>query len=166
MIRLWGRLLWAIDIMFGTRLLERALARHQAKIERLLGQMGQLNQELDAMTTEVGLYQLAQCIVELRIRSGRDDLDDWLRFAPHLNGDEALLDSAIECLVKPQLAAIDEQPDGAGGYVYRLYPDWAAIMAHLGSVAVAAELTPWLEKQINDLQENNNAHPSGNNSRQ
>jgi hypothetical protein len=145
--RLWARLLWAIDVLFGTRLVERELARHQDKIERLLDQMGQLNQDLDALTTEVGLYRLAQCLVELRVRSGRDDLHDWLRFAPHQDGDEALLDSAIECLVKPRLAAIDEQPDESGGYVCRLYPDWAAIMARLGSAAVAAELLPWLQEK-------------------
>ncbi len=147
-IRLWARLLWAIDLLFGTRLVERELARHQGKIERMLGQMSQLNQDLDALTTEVGLYRLAQCLVELRVRSRRDDLDDWLRFVPHLNGDEAQLDSTIKCLVNPRLAAIDEQPDGAGGYVCRLYPDWAAIIARLGSAAVASDLMPWLEEQV------------------
>jgi hypothetical protein len=110
--------------------------------------MSQLNQDLDALTTEVSLYRLAQCLVELRVRSQRDDLGDWLRFEG--DSDEDLLDSAIECLVKPQLAAIDEQPDGSGGYVCRLYPDWAAILARLGSAAVAAELTPWLQEQAQE----------------
>lgn len=147
-IRLWARLLWAIDVLFGTRLVERELARNQDKIERLVDQMSQLNRDLDELTTEVSQYRLAQCLVELRVRSRRDDLDDWLRFEK--GSDEALLDSAIECLVKPQLAAIDEQPDGSGGYIRRLYPDWAAILARLGNAAVAAELTPWLQERLQE----------------
>lgn len=147
-IRPWARLLWAIDVLFGTRLVERELAHNQARIERLLGEMSQLNQALDALTAEVSQYRLAQCLVELRVRSRRDDLDDWLRF--ERASDEDLLDSAIECLVKPRLAAIDEQPDGSGGYVCRLYPDWAAILARLGNAAVASELTPWLQERLQE----------------
>ncbi len=149
-VRLWARLLWTIDVMFGTRLVERELALHQEQIQRMLGEMSELNQELDALSTEINLYRLAQCLLELRMRSRRDDLHDWLRFAPHQDDDEDLLDSAIECLVKPRLAAIDEQPDETGGYVCRLYPDWVAIMAHLGSVAIESELTPWLEEKAQE----------------
>ena len=72
-----------------------------------------------------------QCLAELKARSKRDDLDDWLRFAPRGDDDEALLDSAIECLVKPRLAAIDDEPAGPGNYIYHLHPDWAAIIARL-----------------------------------
>jgi hypothetical protein len=131
--------------MFGTRLVERELARHQQQIARMMDEVSQLNQELDQMNVKVDRYKLGQCLLELRMRSMRDDLDDWLRF--ERGDDDELLDSAIECLVKPRLAAIDEQPDGAGGYVCRLYPDWAAIITHLRSVATEAELTSWLQTQ-------------------
>jgi hypothetical protein len=132
----------------GTHLVEWELARHQGKIERLVAQMDQLNKDLDALSEEVNLYRLAQCLAELKVRSGRKDLDDWLRFAPHEDGDEAFLDSAIECLVRPRLAAIDDEQNGSGHYIYRLYPDWAAIIARLEGAAVALELMSWLKEQM------------------
>jgi hypothetical protein len=146
--RLWARLLWVLDRLLGTHLVEWELARHQGKIERLVARMDQLNKDLDALSTEVNLYRLVQCLAGLKVRSGRDDLDDWLRFAPQEeDGDEALLDSAIECLVRPRLAAIDDAQNESGHYVYRLYPDWAAIIVRLEGAAVALELMPWLKEQ-------------------
>ncbi len=136
-----------IDRLFGTRLVERELARRQARIERLVGLMDQLNQDLGALAETVGDYQLMQCLLELEARSKRPDLDDWLRFAPQGGDDEALLDSAIECLVKPRLAAISDKAVGPGNYIYHLYPDWAAIIARLQDTSVASELMPWLEEQ-------------------
>jgi hypothetical protein len=88
------------------------------------------------------------CLVELKVRSERDDVDDWLRFVPQTDGEEGLLDTAIECLVKDRLASIDAQPMPSGQYIYRLYPDWTAIVSRLGGGALAHELRRWLEEQI------------------
>jgi hypothetical protein len=151
-LRAW--LLLATDRLLGTRLLERALAQKQAQIERLLTDMETVNQDLDALAQELAFYRLALCLLELKARSERDDVDDWLRFVPQGEGeqvsigDEAVLDSAIECLVKPRLATIDVVPAGAGGYIYHLHPDWAAIIAHLDGTTIASEIMSWLEKQI------------------
>jgi hypothetical protein len=154
--RLRARLLLTIDRLLGTRLVERELARQQAKIEQLVAHIEAVNRDLDAVAGGLAFFRLALCLVELKARSERDDLDDWLRFVlqsdgaaleAHKAGDESLLDSAIECLVKPRLAAIDAEPAGPGNYVYRLHPDWAAIIAHLGGTAVAPELMSWLEEQ-------------------
>jgi hypothetical protein len=41
-----------------------------------------------------------------------------LYFSPHTDGEESLLDSAIDCLVKPRLARIDVDPVGPREYVY------------------------------------------------
>lgn len=142
---LWAHLLSVLDSLLGTRLVEREMARRQAKIAWLVTQMSQLNRDLDALAQVISLYWLTQCLVGLKARSKRDDLDDWLCFAPQ--DDEALLDSAIEHLVRPGLAAIDDEPAGSDNYIYRLYPDWAAIVARLESTTVASELMPWLEEQ-------------------
>lgn len=144
---LWARLLLTTDRLLGTQLVDWALARRQRQIERLVARLETINQGLEALAEELAFYQLGLCLIELKARSERDELDDWLRFAPRGGGGEPLLDSAIECLVKPRLATIDAEPVGSGNYVYRLHPDWAAIMAHLSSTIVAAELMSWLEEQ-------------------
>ncbi len=144
---MWTRLLLTVDRLCGTRLVERELARRERSIERLLAQIDTVNRDLDALGEELVVYRLAICLIELKARSERDDVDDWLRFAPHRDGEEALLDSAIEYLVKHRLAAIDAQADGPSHYVYRLYPDWAAIAGRLREKPVAQELIKWLGKQ-------------------
>ena len=88
------------------------------------------------------------CLVDLKGRSERDDLDDWLCFAPHREGEEALLDSVIDCLVKPRLARVDADSVGPSEYIYHLYPDWAAIASRLRNMAAAEELVGWIEEQV------------------
>ena len=144
---LWAHLLLMTDRLLGTRLVERELARRQAAIERLVAHLEAVNRELEVLAEELRFQRLVLCLLELEARSERESLDDWLCFAPLGEGDEPLLDSAIECLVKPRLAAVDVTPAGPGSYVYRLRPDWAAIIARLGGIAVAAELISWLEEQ-------------------
>jgi hypothetical protein len=164
--QLWAWLLLATDRLLGTRLLEQALAQKQAQIEQLVTHLETVNQDLDALAQELAFYRLALCLIELKARGERDDVDDWLCFAPpgkgatqseHSEpaggepagiGDEPVLDGAIECLVKPRLATIDVAPAESGGYIYRLHPDWAAIIAHLDGTAVASELMSWLEEQV------------------
>lgn len=145
--RFWARLLLAADRVFGTRLVERELARRQRKIDRLVADIDAVNRELDALTEGLAFWRVVVCLVQLKARSERSELDDWLRFAPQSDGDEALLDSAVECLVKGRLARIDAEPTGTGNYVYRLYPDWPAILARLRRGPVASELIAWLERQ-------------------
>ena len=136
-----------IDRLLGTHLVERELARRQFGIQRLVGQMEAINRDLDALAEELALYRLALCLVELKTRSERDDLADWLRFTLQSDNDEPLLDSAVECLVKPRLATIDVEPAAPGNYIYRLHPDWTAIIAQLNAAAVAPDLIDWLREQ-------------------
>jgi hypothetical protein len=136
-----------IDRLLGTHLVERELARRQLKIERLVARIEAVNRDLDVLAEDLVFYQLVLCLIELKARSERDDLDDWLRFASQDDADEPLLDSAIECLVKPRLASIDVEPSGLDNYIYCLHPDWAAIIARLNGTAVARELLAWLREQ-------------------
>jgi hypothetical protein len=85
--------------------------------------------------------------LELKARSERDDLDDWLRFSPHDEGEAAVLDCAIECLVKTRLASLDAEPAGSGLYVYRLHPDWPAIVARCRNASMVSDLVSWLDER-------------------
>jgi hypothetical protein len=133
--------------VLGTQLVDQELARRQQKIRRLADEITAVNRELSVLAEEMALCRLALCLIELKARSERDDLDDWLRFAPGNGDGESALDSAIECLVKARLASIDAVPTDSGRFVYRLYPDWQAINAHLSGKPVALDLVSWLEEQ-------------------
>jgi hypothetical protein len=127
--------------------MEWELAKRQREIERLVTHIEAIDRDLDVLAEKLAFYQLAMCLIELKARSERSDLDEWLCFAPQNDGDESLLDSAIAYLVKPRLASVDVEPDGIGDYIYHLHPDWAAIIARLSSTVVASELLAWLEEQ-------------------
>ena len=141
----WTHLLLAADKVLGTHLVEWELVRRQRKIRRLSADIDEVNRELDVMAEGLAFCRLMMCVIALKARSERNDVDDWLRFSPESDGDEALLDSAVECLVKVQLANIDTEPTGSGHYVYRLHPDWCAILTHLRNASAAPEWISWLE---------------------
>jgi hypothetical protein len=145
---LWSRLLLMVDRLWGTQLIERELGRRQHRIERLTADMDAFNRELEVLVAELTLHRLLLCLIERKARSERENLDDWLYFSPHTDGEESLLDSAIDCLVKPRLARIDVDPVGPREYVYRLQPDWAAIIDRLRGTAVAVGLMTWIEEQV------------------
>lgn len=145
---LWARLLLTTDRFLGTRLLEWELARRQRRIERLTADMRAVNQDLDTLAEKLAFYRLALCLVELKARSEYDDPGDWLRFSPQGEGEDPVLDDAIECLVKPRLASIEARRVGPGCYIYHLQPDWVAIIARVRGEAVAPELMAWLEAHL------------------
>jgi hypothetical protein len=136
-----------VDRLWGTHLVEWELVRRQRRVEQLAAGMDTFNQNLETLAEELTLNRLMLCLVNLRARSERDDLDDWLRFAPHRDGEDALLDSAIDCLVKPRLARVDADSVGPREYIYYLNPDWAAIADRLRNMA-AEELVSWVEEQV------------------
>ena len=141
------QLLLLVDRVLGTELVQWELARRQRDVERLKGDIESINQELAALADELALYRLLFCLVALMARQQRMGPEAWRRFAPHRDGEEALLDSVIENLVKPRLATVDVEADGDQGYVYLLIPDWKAIRARLRDAPVAPELQAWLEEQ-------------------
>ena len=135
------------DTLFGSHLVEWELARQQRKIEQLVEAIGGVNRELHVLERELAFCQMILCLAELKARSERNDLADWLFFSPQIDGEDSLLDSAIEWLVKTRLASIDAWLTESGAYSYRLTPDWKAIAAHLQDRSVAPELISWLEGQ-------------------
>ena len=141
------RLLLAADTLLGSHFVEQELQRRQHKIERLVAQVDHINRDVAALVEKLAISRTVLCLLELRARSDRGDVDDWLCFAPEINGEVPLLDSAIACLVSTGLADIDTVPCESGGYLYRLCPDWSAIVACLRERSLAAELIPWLEEQ-------------------
>ena len=136
-----------VDRLLGTHLVEWELYRRQRRIERLAADMDAVNQHLDVLNAKLSFHRLVFCLLELKARSERDDLDDWLRFSPHDEGEEAVLDSAIECLVKTRLASLDAELAGSGHYVYRLHPDWPAIVARLRNGSIVSDLASWLAER-------------------
>jgi hypothetical protein len=140
-------LLLTVDRVFGTHLIEWQLARRQQKIDRLMADIDVVDRQLDALAEGLELGRMVLCVIALKQRSERDDLEDWLRFAPESDGEEGLLDNAVESLVKVRLASIDAERTGSGQYVYRLHPDWSGILGRLRDETVASDLTAWLEKQ-------------------
>jgi len=145
--RLRTRVLIVTDRLFGTRLVQRELRRQQRKIEHLTTQLNAINRDLEALAQDMAAQQLILCLIELAARRERSGGTDWLCFAPHRDGEEALLDSAIEHLVKPRLASVDVEPDGDAGYTYHLHLDWPAITARLGSAPEVTELFGWMDAE-------------------
>ena len=144
---LWTRTLLVVDRLLGTHLVEWELGRRQRRIDRLVTEMDAVNRDLNALAEELAFLRLVLCLVELKARSERDDVEDWLRFVPRSDGDESLLDNAIECLVKPQLASVDVESAGTGCYVYHLRPKWEVLITRLYGRSEASELIAWLEEQ-------------------
>jgi hypothetical protein len=144
---IWTRLLFTADRLFGTSTVEWELARRERQIDGLVADIRAVDEDLDALAEELAFCRMVLCLAELKARSERDDVDDWLRFVPHTDGEEVLLDNLIESLVKDRLATVDAQPTASGHYVYQLWPDWPAIMSHLRHSSMPQELRCWLETQ-------------------
>jgi hypothetical protein len=145
---IWSRFLMIVDYLFGSRLLEWELARRKRSIERLVEDIESVNRELEVAAYELEFYRTTLCLILLKSRSERADVEDWLYFDPSADEDEALLDSAIECLVRQELAGIDTFSSETGHYTYRLVPDWRAIVERFGYRTLPKELLTWLEQQL------------------
>ena len=144
----WSRFLLTVDYLFGSRLLEWELGRRKRNIERLVEDVESVDRELEVAARELEFHRTTLCLILLKSRSERADVEDWLYFDPSADEDEALLDSAIECLVKQELAGIDTFSSRTGHYAYRLVPDWHAIVERFGCRTLPKELLTWLEQQL------------------
>jgi hypothetical protein len=144
----WSRFLVLADALFGSHLLEWELARRQRRIERLTNELLDVDRDLEAAARALDFYQITFCLILLKTRSERAGAGDWLSFDTRLEGDEDVLNSVIECLVKTHLARLDVLSSESGHQVYRLVPDWSAIMAHFDQRILARELQTWLRQQL------------------
>ena len=117
-----------VDHLLGTHLVDKELARREAKVVRYRTQMTELEEQLTRLEGLLGALNLRLCLLYLRERSLLSP-ERWLSFDPNDPEEDRGLDLVIEHLVKPRLATIEMDEVEEGHYVYHLQPDWAAIRA-------------------------------------
>ena len=128
-----------VDHLLGTHLVERELARREAKVARYRAHMMELERELTKLEDLLGAINLRLCLLYLRERSLLSP-ERWLSFDPNNPEEDRGLELIIEHLVKPRLATIEMDKVEEGHYVYQLQPDWAAIRAFFAEQQADLEL--------------------------
>ncbi len=151
-MRLSNRVLFTVllivDRVLGTRLVEKELARREAKMMQYRQQVGELEEHLERLEGLLESINVRLCLLYLRERSLMWP-NRWLRFDPADPGEERGLDLLIEHMVKPRLATIDTETVAQGHYVYHIQPRWEAIRAFLAQYQAELEptLSGWLTQQ-------------------
>jgi hypothetical protein len=135
-----------LDRLFGTSWVQQELDGRRERLATYQARMGDIEQEIDLLGERLEGLHLQLCLLYLRHRH-MADVEDWLRFESG-NSDESGLDLLIEHLVKPRLAAIEMQETAPGHHVYRLRPDWEAIVAAMGDglETLEPETLAWLRQ--------------------
>jgi hypothetical protein len=135
-----------VDRLFGTSWVQRELDDRRERLATYQARMGDIEQEVDLLGERLEGLHLQLCLLYLRHRH-MADVEDWLRFESG-SSDEPGLDLLIEHLVKPRLAAIEMQETAPGHHVYRLRPDWEAIVAAMGDglETLEPETLAWLRQ--------------------
>ena len=135
-----------LDRLLGTDLVEKELARRKAKVARYEAQLTALEERLATLESRLETIQLRLCLLYLRERSLRHP-ESWLRFDPADPVENEGIDWLIDHLVKPRLAALQEEQVIHNHYIYHLRPDWEAIRRLLAREGVALDpsLAAWLE---------------------
>ncbi len=141
-------LLLTIDRLFGTSLTEQEVNRRRAKLAAFKARLEIIEEQLTRLEDTLETLNLRLCLLYLWERN-LTWADRWLRFDPADPHDDKELDLLIQHLVKPRLAAIDEEKVTEEHYVYHLAPDWAAIRALITSqqVKLEADMRLWLDSQ-------------------
>jgi hypothetical protein len=117
-----------VDRLLGTHLVEKELARREAKVARYRTQMTALEKQLTRLEALLGAINLRLCLLYLRERNLLSP-ERWLSFDPNDPEEDRGLGLVIEHLVKPRLATVETDQVEEGHYIYHLQPDWAAIRA-------------------------------------
>ena len=138
-----------VDHLLGTHLVEKELARREAKVARYRAQMTELEEQLTRLEGLLGALNLRLCLLYLRERSLLSP-ERWLSFDPNDPEEDKGLGLLIEHLVKPRLATIEMDKVEEGHYVYHLQPDWAAIRAFFAEQQ--ADLEPGLKGWLSGLE--------------
>ena len=138
-----------VDHLLGTHLVEKELARREAKVARYSTQMTELERELTKLEGLLGAINLRLCLLYLRERSLLSP-ERWLSFDPDDPAEDKGLGLVIEHLVKPRLATIEMDKVEEDHYLYHLQPDWAAIRAFFSEQQ--ADLEPDMEGWLSELE--------------
>ncbi|MDH4136029.1 MAG: hypothetical protein OEW09_04835 [Anaerolineae bacterium] len=117
-----------VDHLLGTHLVQKELARREAKVARYRTQMTELEKQLTRLEGLLGAINLRLCLLYLRERSLLSP-ERWLSFDSNDPEEDRGLGLVIEHLVKPRLATVETDQVEEGHYIYHLQPDWAAIRA-------------------------------------
>ncbi len=138
-----------VDHLLGTNLVEKELARREAKVARYKAQMTELEKQLTRLEGLLGAINLRLCLLYLRERSLLSP-ERWLSFDSNDPEEDRGLGLVIEHLVKPRLATIEMDKVEEGHYVYHLQPDWAAIRAFFAEQQ--ADLEPDMKGWLSELE--------------
>jgi len=151
-----------IDRLFATNLVEREIARRKAKIARYEAHLAELAKQLATLEERLEAANLQLCLLYLQQRELLLP-HRWLRFDPANFEEDEGLDSLIEHLVKPRLAAIEVQEVGQNHYIYKLDPDWAAIYAFLSrwEEDLQPEVADWLAQKTGMTASTLSREPNG-----
>ena len=137
-----------VDHLLGTHLVDKELARREAKVVRYRTQMTELEEQLTRLEGLLGALNLRLCLLYLRERSLLSP-ERWLSFDPNDPEEDKGLGLLIEHLVKPRLATIEMDKVEGDHYLYQLQPDWAAIRAFFAEQQ--ADLEPDMEGWLSEL---------------
>jgi hypothetical protein len=138
-----------VDHLLGTHLVQKELARREARVARYRAQMTELEGELTRLEDLLGAISLRLCLLYLRERSLLSP-ERWLSFDPNDPAEDKGLGLVVEHLVKPRLATIEMDKVEEDHYLYHLQPDWAAIRAFFSEQQ--ADLEPDMEGWLSELE--------------
>ena len=138
-----------LDHLLGTHLVEKELARREARVARYRTEMMDLERELAKLEGPLGAINLRLCLLYLRERSLLSP-ERWLAFDPNDPAEDKGLGLVIEHLVKPRLATIEMDQVEEDHYLYYLKPDWAAIRAFFAEQQ--PDLEPDMEGWLSELE--------------
>ena len=138
-----------VDHLLGTHLVDKELARREAKVVRYRAQMTELEEQLTRLEGLLGALNLRLCLLYLRERSLLSP-ERWLSFDPNDPEEDKGLGLLIEHLVKPRLATMEMDKVEEGHYIYHLQPDWAAIRALFAEQQ--ADLEPDMKEWLSELE--------------
>jgi len=137
-----------IDRLLGTSLTEREINRRRAKLADYRARLEVVEEQLTRLENTLETLNLRLCLLYLWERNLICP-DRWLRFDPADPHDNRELDLLIHYLVKPRLAALDEEKVTEDHYIYHLKPDWTALRALLTThqIKLETDMRLWLDSQ-------------------
>ncbi len=133
----WGERLLAVvvglsDRWLGTHLARRVLAQYDRRIAALQQQLTEIEAQRVQLQISSEALAVSTCAAVLAVL--RSSPEGGILFEPGTEH-EGLLQTSINMMVKPHLAAIREHPRPDGQFAYEVFPHWDKICEHLLALA-------------------------------